>query len=103
MQNKAVLITTTTTEPSINAKRIALRVGQGGHAVPIDKIISRYSKSIVNCTQIINLVDRAYIYDNSIDGVAPKLIFRVVNKDKQTVKQYEPMLDWTQLIFNHIQ
>ena len=92
-----------TTEPSINAQRIALRVGRGGHAVPIDKIISRYSKSIVNCTQIINLVDRAYIYDNSIDGVAPKLIFKVANKDKQTVKQYEPMLDWTQLIFNHIQ
>ena len=92
-----------TTEPSINAQRIALRVGRGGHAVPIDKIISRYSKSIVNCTQIINLVDRAYIYDNSIDGVAPKLIFRVANKDKQTVKQYEPMLDWIQAIFNHIQ
>lgn len=30
-----------TDDPSINAKRIALRVMEGGHEVPIGKIISR--------------------------------------------------------------
>ena len=54
-----------TDSPTINASRIAQRVIQGGHDVPIPKIISRYSKSIANCSIIAPLVDRLYIYDNS--------------------------------------
>lgn len=91
-----------TLEPAINAQRITIRVMKGGHTVPMDKIVSRHYKSIANCVKIINLVDRAYIYDNSIDSVNPKLIFRVANKDEKIVKQYEPMRDWTQLIYNTI-
>lgn len=91
-----------TNSPQINIKRGVIRVLKGGHKVPLDKVISRYPKSIANCVKIINLVDRAYIYDNSIDSVNPKLIFRVANKDEKIVKQYEPMLDWTQLIYNTI-
>jgi len=34
-----------TSNPSINASRIAKRVMEGGHDVPIPKIISRYRKS----------------------------------------------------------
>jgi predicted ABC-type ATPase len=37
-----------TNSPTINASRIAKRVLEGGHDVPIPKIISRYSKSILN-------------------------------------------------------
>lgn len=54
-----------TDSPTINASRIARRVIQGGHDVPIPKIISRYSKSIVNCSVISTYVDRLYVYDNS--------------------------------------
>ncbi|MBM2815437.1 MAG: ATPase [Ignavibacteria bacterium] len=56
-----------TNHPSINANRITRRVMQGGHDVPISKIISRYSKSIANCVIISKSVDRLYIYDNSIE------------------------------------
>jgi len=38
-----------TDNPQINALRIAQRVMHGGHDVPIQKIISRYYKSIANC------------------------------------------------------
>ncbi len=47
-----------TDSPTINASRIARRVIQGGHDVPIPKIISRYSKSIENCALISKIVDR---------------------------------------------
>ena len=47
-----------TSHPSINASRIAKRVMEGGHDVPISKIISRYTKSIINCEAIASLVDR---------------------------------------------
>jgi predicted ABC-type ATPase len=91
-----------TNDPSINAKRIVLRIGAGGHSVPIDKIISRYIKSINNCAKVINLVDRAYIYNNSIDGISPQLVFRIENNKDKVIKQYEELNDWTQAIFNNI-
>lgn len=66
-----------TTTPKINASRVAARVMEGGHDVPIGKIISRYTKSIANCAAVLKDVDRAYLYDNSADNQDPSLLFRV--------------------------
>jgi predicted ABC-type ATPase len=68
-----------TDHPSINARRIAKRVLEGGHDVPISKIMSRYFKSIINCEQIAPLVHRLYVYDNSTENAFPKLLFRTVD------------------------
>lgn len=68
-----------TSHPSINAARIAGRVMKGGHDVPIPKIVSRYYKSIENCKTLVPIVDRLYVYDNSIDGQDAKIQFRLVN------------------------
>lgn len=81
-----------TESPTINASRIAQRVLEGGHDVPIPKIINRYSKSIANCCLVSQIVDRSYIYDNSIDFEDPKLIFRVNNGIE--VKKYLPINNW---------
>ena len=75
-RDKAVFYISTN-HPSINASRIAKRVMQGGHDVPISKIISRYYKSIANCKILSYLVDRLYVYDNSVDGVDASLQFRM--------------------------
>lgn len=68
-----------THHPSINAARIANRVMEGGHDVPITKIISRFYKSIMNCEIIAKFVDRLYVYDNSIDGKDAMPLFRLSN------------------------
>ena len=68
-----------TENPKINASRIADRVMKGGHDVPISKVISRYYKSIENCKTISTIVDRLYVYDNSIEGEDAKLLFRLTN------------------------
>jgi predicted ABC-type ATPase len=79
--------------PEINVERIANRTREGGHAVPVDKIISRYSKSIAQCAAVISFVDRAYIYDNSVEDVPPALLFRTENGIlKKTYRQ--PVNDW---------
>lgn len=75
-----------TTDPSINAKRIAKRFMDGGHEVPISKIISRYYKSLSNAAQAIEIVDRAYIYDNSVEDALPQLLYRTV--DGEIYKRY---------------
>jgi len=81
-----------TDSPTINASRIAQRVIQGGHDVPIPKIISRYSKSIANCAIIAAIVDRLYVYDNSRENKEPILLFRTA--EGQLTKQYRTLHSW---------
>lgn len=82
-----------TSSPIINASRIARRVMQGGHDVPITKIISRYEKSIANCCLASRLVDRTYVYDNSENDVEAQLLFRL--KEGNLEKKYiEEIPEW---------
>ncbi len=87
-----------TDSPAINASRIANRVMQGGHDVPISKIISRYTKSIINCSIAISLVDRAYIYDNSVEFAEPILLFKSINGN--IAKVYNKINPWALNIYS---
>ena len=89
-----------TDSPQINASRVARRVMVGGHDVPIQKIISRYYKSMVNCSVVAPMVDRLYVYDNSIDNVFPKLLFRA--NEGFLIKEYAPVNYWAKDIFRRI-
>jgi predicted ABC-type ATPase len=89
-----------TDSPTINASRIAQRVMEGGHDVPITKIISRYGKSITNCCFVSSIVDRAYVYDNSIDFAQPHLLFRV--GDAVVTKEYRSINEWAKPILQFI-
>lgn len=86
-----------TNDPSINAQRVALRVMEGGHDVPIPKIISRYYKSIGNCAELVPLVNRAYFYDNSKADADAKLMFR--SDDGEVKKIYGDIEAWVLPIF----
>ncbi len=54
-----------TFDPVINVNRIKLRALNGGHDVPTDKVISRYSKSLALIKEVIPVCDICHIYDNS--------------------------------------
>lgn len=91
-----------TESPTINAARIANRVMEGGHDVPIQKIISRYMKAIVNAERVTRFVDRAYYYDNSVDDQDAQLLFRTA--DGKFAKRYvDTMPEWANKILNRIQ
>ena len=53
-----------TNSPEINVARIAKRYMNGGHEVPISKVVTRYFKSLEYAKEAIQFVDRAYIYDH---------------------------------------
>jgi predicted ABC-type ATPase len=89
-----------TDSPQINAARIAYRVMTGGHDVPIRKIISRYYKSNANCALLATVVNRLYVYDNSIDNVFPELLFRA--NEGTLIKQYVPLHDWANIIYQTV-
>jgi predicted ABC-type ATPase len=90
-----------TDSPLINVSRISRRRLKGGHDVPPAKILSRYSKSISQCAAVITLVDRAYIYDNSVEEVAPALLFRTENGALKKVYR-QPVNDWSRPIFEQL-
>lgn len=87
-----------TDSPAINASRVARRVMAGGHDVPIAKIISRYQRSIANGALAISMVDRAYVYDNSIDDREPKKLFRT--RDGRVFKTYRDsaLHEWARMV-----
>jgi len=86
-----------TSDPAINVARITQRYLNGGHEVPISKVISRYYKSLINATKAISFVDRAYVYDNSIDNQLPRLLYRTT--EGRLFKQYvEDIPEWAEML-----
>ena len=86
-----------TSDPAIYVMRITHRYLDGGHEVPISKIISRYYKSLLNAAKAISFVDRAYIYDNSVDNQLPRLLFRT--SDGKLFKQYtDDIPEWAKTL-----
>ncbi len=89
-----------TSDPTINVTRIAQRYINGGHEVPISKVISRYYKSLLNAAKAIAIVDRAYVYDNSVENQLPILLYRTV--DGKLFKQYTTDIPrWAEMLLNH--
>lgn len=81
-----------TSDPRINAARVAGRVMDGGHSVPIEKIIDRYGRSLANLAPAIQHADRVYIYDNSVDREEARLCART--HDGTLRKIYGDLPQW---------
>lgn len=64
---KIIAIYLKTNSYDINIKRVALRVGQGGHNVPTDKIISRYARMLENVEKLKTIADVFITFDNSCE------------------------------------
>jgi predicted ABC-type ATPase len=89
-----------TDSPQVNIMRISRRVMNGGHDVPVEKIISRYYKSVSNCAFIVPVVDRLYVFDNSVEDSFPALLFRA--SEGTLIKQYNDIHDWANIIFRAV-
>ncbi len=88
-----------TSDPTINVARITQRFINGGHEVPISKVISRYYKSLINAEEAISFVDRAYVYDNSVDNQLPRLLYRTT--DGRLFKKYvDDIPEWARMLLN---
>ena len=68
----------TTQSPEINKARVGQRVQAGGHAVPEDKIVSRYERAMRLLPQALQAADKGLVFDNSFEE--PKLI---LEKDRE--------------------
>lgn len=76
---------------------IAQRYLNGGHEVPISKTISRYYSSFKNLSEAIKIADRVYLYDNSTENAAPRLILRTA--DGKIAKRYtDDFPEWVKAV-----
>lgn len=80
-----------TQDPIINISRVRTRVRLGGHPVPDQKVISRYSRSLDLLLDAIRYTDRAYIFDNS--GAA-SIWLAEVNNGRTLTMQTDQMPAW---------
>lgn len=89
-----------TKSPAINIARIKeVRIKQGGHDVPEEKIRGRYQRSMELLFDAAELANQAYFFDNSVDGakqsLEPFAHFKVVQGKKSWDKiNAEDIPDW---------
>jgi predicted ABC-type ATPase len=81
--------------PDLNVERVRLRVKKGGHNVPVEKIRSRWTRSLGQLPWFLDQADWALIFDNSkelrvvgrkargtltVDPSAPSVVRELVKK-----------------------
>ena len=62
---KITLVYIGVNSPDMSLGRISQRVAEGGHHVPPEDVARRYSRSMANLTVALQIVDRAFVLDNS--------------------------------------
>ena len=76
------LFFTSTDTPYINAMYLTQRVLNGGHDVPIAKLISRRERGFANIKQATKIIDCLIYLDNSIPSQPPEIIVSLFNGKK---------------------
>jgi predicted ABC-type ATPase len=62
---QVILVFVGTNNPQINVERAALRVQQGGHDAPTDKVIARYHRKLQLLPRAVELANTVYIFNNT--------------------------------------
>jgi predicted ABC-type ATPase len=50
--------------PERSEQRVAMRVSQGGHDVPLDRLIARFPRTLVNLRAAVQALSTVLVYDN---------------------------------------
>jgi predicted ABC-type ATPase len=78
--------------PEISDERVAMRVAQGGHDVPANKIVERYPRVMNNLKRALVEVAHVRVYDNSDLEWPYRLV--AVKEEGQKIELHEPVPEW---------
>lgn len=78
--------------PDVSFDRVAQRVIEGGHAVPEDKLVSRYPRTMENLRQAILRLPLVLVYDN--DDLRDPHRFCLAAGMGKMLERAEPVPDW---------
>lgn len=89
---KVLLIFIGISKPEISEDRIAMRVLQGGHDVPTDKVIERYPRVMSNLKQALAELSNVRVYDNGDLKTPYRLV--AIKESGQKIELHEPAPEW---------
>lgn len=78
----------------VSEQRVAMRVSQGGHDVPSEKLHSRYPRTLENLKRAIRDLPHVLVFDNDDLNVPYRLV--AVFDEARLVTSAEPLPDWLQ-------
>ena len=87
-----VLVFVGINDPNVSDERVAIRVLQGEHDVPREKLESRFPRTMANLRRAIPLLPRVYVYDNSDLTCPYQLVARY--ESGIAVQEAESKPDW---------
>jgi predicted ABC-type ATPase len=89
--------------PDLAFMRVQTRITQGGHAVPKDKVFSRYERTVTNIQLASKTADRTYVWDNSCSQAIKAQKHRfVMTMAKGVVTKLSPNLpEWAKEVYKN--
>jgi predicted ABC-type ATPase len=78
--------------PDISDQRVAMRVSQGGHDVPPEKLIARFPRTLANLRSAIAELPLVWIFDN--DDLRAPFRLAAICESGNLVKRNKPVPKW---------
>jgi predicted ABC-type ATPase len=78
--------------PDVSEQRVAMRVTQGGHDVPTEKLVARFSRTMANLRTAIREIPAVWIFDN--DDLRIPFRLAAVFETGILVKVGQPVPKW---------
>lgn len=78
--------------PEVSDERVAMRVSQGGHDVPPEKLIARFPRTLVNLKAALRELPCVWVFDNGDLRSPFRLVTVFING--QLVQMHKPVPKW---------
>ncbi len=78
--------------PGVSEERVAMRVSQGGHDVPSDKLASRFPRTLANLAKAVRALPQVLVFDN--DDLARPYRLAAVFERGRLVSLQKPVPTW---------
>lgn len=85
--------------PEISEQRVAMRVSQGGHDVPTEKLETRYPRILANLRTALREVPHVWVLDN--DDLRKPFRLVAVYENGRAVRSHKPIPRWFDLVLEH--
>jgi len=76
--------------PETSEQRVAMRVSQGGHDVPSEKLVSRFPRTMANLKTAINQLPYVFVFDNDDLRIPFRRVLVFENGRLEWAAQYIP-------------
>jgi predicted ABC-type ATPase len=86
-------------DPKLSVSRVACRVEEGGHNVPVNKIVERYYRSPLLIKRAVLNADHGFVYDNSALNRPPALAISFHNGRINRISASVP--GWVRKLYKH--